>query len=304
MAEIRYWGPIGIAWERMKDVLFRPFSFEKWLVMGFAAWIAGLNSGGGGSSGTNSRGGNDGFGEGLASGKEAFSEFWAEYGMLVLSIGSILLLIVIAFSVVFAWLHARGKFIFLDNAVYNRAAIVEPWKKYRKQGNSLFLWNLVVGSLSLVAFLLVLAICGAMMWPMIQSETLTSLGICGIVLGGAFFVLFSVFLSYLYCFAYDFVVPLMFKYDTGIRAAWERFSSILKPYFGHFMLYGLVRALLALGVGVAVLLAFVCTCCILLMISAIPYIGTVLLLPVFVLYRFVGIEFLRQFGDEFSIDPQ
>ena len=301
MAEIKYWNPVRIAWERMVNVLFRPFELEKWMVMGFAAWFAGLNAGGGsGGSGGGSQPGS--FGDGLSNGKEAFIEFWAEYGTLILTIGSGVLLLCIVFGVIFAWVAARGKFVFLDNVVQNRAAIVEPWKKYRKQGNSLFLWNLAVGCISLIILLGILAICIPMAWPMFASKTNIPMGIGAIVLGICLLMIYTLCLAYLEVFVYDFVVPLMLKYDIGIRAAWSRFSVILKPRFGTFIVYGLIRSLLSTGVGMALMAAYIMTCCCLLFLAAIPYIGTVLLLPILVFYRFLGLEFMRQFGDDFSVD--
>ena len=48
---IAYLEPLRRAWRRMKTILFGPFNVVKWLVIGFAAWVAGLLSGGGGGGG-------------------------------------------------------------------------------------------------------------------------------------------------------------------------------------------------------------------------------------------------------------
>ena len=42
--------PINPAVERVKDVLFRPFDFGRWFVIGFCAWLAYLAEGGTGNS--------------------------------------------------------------------------------------------------------------------------------------------------------------------------------------------------------------------------------------------------------------
>ncbi|MCF7849685.1 MAG: hypothetical protein K9M45_12610 [Kiritimatiellales bacterium] len=299
MTEIKFWKPVGIAWERMVDILFRPFDFEKWMVMGFAAWIAGPGAGGGGGGGSGPTGN---LGEGLGRGKDAFAEFWAEYGTLILTVGSAVLLVGIVIGVALAWVHARGKFIFLDNVIHNRAAIVEPWKKYRKQGNSLFLWNMAVGFIAILVLLVAIGLCAVMIWPMCANKSNIALGIVGIVFGAVSLIAYCLVFGYIGTFVYDFVVPIMLKYDIGIREAWSRFFVILKPGFWKFILYGLVRYLLGIGIGMAVMTAYIITCCCLLFVAAIPYIGTVLLLPVFVFYRCMGLEFMRQFGDEFSVD--
>jgi len=39
--------PFGEAFELMKKILFQPLDLKKWLVIGFAAWLANLGAGGG-----------------------------------------------------------------------------------------------------------------------------------------------------------------------------------------------------------------------------------------------------------------
>ena len=50
-SQIEILKPFGQAFELMKKTLFQPFDFKKWLVIGFAAWLA--NRGGGGGVGFN-----------------------------------------------------------------------------------------------------------------------------------------------------------------------------------------------------------------------------------------------------------
>ena len=44
--EIQIFKPFGEAFELMKKILFQPFDLKKWLVIGFAAWLANLGGGG------------------------------------------------------------------------------------------------------------------------------------------------------------------------------------------------------------------------------------------------------------------
>ena len=50
---IEYVEPFARAWNRMKDLLFRPFDLGRWLAIGFTAWLATLTEGGGGGGGGN-----------------------------------------------------------------------------------------------------------------------------------------------------------------------------------------------------------------------------------------------------------
>ena len=42
--------------------------------------------------------------------------------------------------------------MFLDNVVHNRAEIAKPWREFRKEGDSLFLWRLVFGIVAIAIF--------------------------------------------------------------------------------------------------------------------------------------------------------
>src|SRR5207244_11794313 len=65
-------------------------------------------------------------------------------------------LLIFVLIIVLMWLKARGNFIFTDCIVRNRAAIVEPWREYRKEGNSYFLFflALILAVLVLAAILI------------------------------------------------------------------------------------------------------------------------------------------------------
>ncbi len=302
---IEYWNPVGWAWKRMVDILFRPFNIEKWFVMGFAAFIAGSNLGGGGGNGGGNSFSSDDFtssAESSSSGDWSFPDFWAEYAPVVIPAVVIIILILFALFLLFAWLKARGTFIFLDNVVQNQAAIVEPWKKYRKQGNSLFWWNLAVGFIA-VAILLMLAVaCALMVWPMFTNQTNIPMGIIGIVFGITALLMYGLFFGYLGMFVHDFVAPVMMKHDLRIREAWGMFGPLLKENWGKFLLYGLVRYLVLIGVNMAYFAICLLTCCCFLLLTVIPYLGTVLLLPAHVFIRLLGPEFLQQFGDDFTLE--
>ena len=49
---------------------------------------------------------------------------------------------------VLMWIGSRGRFIFTDCIVRNRGAIAEPWREFRREGNSFFLFSLIVAGSS------------------------------------------------------------------------------------------------------------------------------------------------------------
>ena len=139
---IEIFKPFGEAFELMKKVLFQPFDLKKWLVIGFAAWLANLGAGGGGI-------GNFNYPDNHRDDAQKFNETIGQIPQPVLITGICLLIcVVILLIVLFAWLRARGRFILVDCIVRNRAAIAEPWKEFRAEGNSFFLFSLLVCSCS------------------------------------------------------------------------------------------------------------------------------------------------------------
>src|SRR6266853_796611 len=131
---IEIFKPFGEAFELMKRILFQPFDVKKWFVIGFAAWLA--NLGGGGFYYQYNRR------EDVQKLNEAISQI--PHPILVIGV-CVLISLVLVLIVLFAWLRARGGFMFIDCIVKNRGAVAEPWREFRKEGNSYFLFSLVVG---------------------------------------------------------------------------------------------------------------------------------------------------------------
>src|SRR5438477_8804276 len=135
---IEIFKPFGESFELMKKILFQPFDLRKWLVIGFAAWLANLGAGGGGV-------GNFNYPDNRREGVQKLNETIGQIPQPILITGiCILICFVLLLIVLFAWLRARGRFIFVDCIVRNRAAIVEPWKELRAEENSFFLFSLLV----------------------------------------------------------------------------------------------------------------------------------------------------------------
>src|SRR5438552_17094327 len=133
--KIEIFKPFGEAFELMKKVLFKPFEFKKWLVIGFAEWLANLGGGGGFNYRFNRR-------EDVQKLNEAISQI--PHPVLVTGV-CVLVALVLVLIVLFAWLRARGCFMFIDCIAKNRGTIAEPWRDFRNEGNSYFLFSVLVG---------------------------------------------------------------------------------------------------------------------------------------------------------------
>lgn len=290
---IGYLEPLGAAWRRAREILFRPVDPRTWLVLGFAAWLAGLMEGTGGGGG---RLGID-KGGGLRHGVESVHQAWQrllEHPWLaaiivagVITVAVVLLLLL--------WISSRAKFVYLDSVVSRRAAIVEPWRRTSHLGNSLFLWRLGFFAVSLA----VAAILGSLFY--FAAGGLEGFGFADArstlitVLAVVAFVLFFIAVAFVALFLDSFVVPLMARGNLTAGAAWAAFLPWLEAHTGAFVLYGLFVLALWIGVGMVVVAAGFATCCMVFLLLAVPYVGTVALLPVHVTYRLFSLAFLAQF---------
>ncbi len=110
-------------------------------------------------------------------------------------------------------------------------------------------------------------------------------------------LLFSVFIKS----TFDFVIPIMYLHRTTCTQAWARFLELLKNNIGKFVLYFLFQIVISMAIGLITLAAMVATCCCAACIAAIPYIGTVLMLPLLVFMKSYSLLYLRQYGSDYDV---
>jgi hypothetical protein len=215
---------------------------------------------------------------------------------LVLGI-SLLILSLLALIVLCAWLRARGRFMFIDCIVKNRGAIAEPWREFRKEGNGYFLFWL------LIAFVVLL-------FAALVSLPLIILGIKDhsyylhrdsldlfVILAIAAWVFAILVVIIAWALIASFMVPVMYRRRCRPYEAFRAAVSLIATHPGEIVLYCLFLVVLVIATGLISCLAICATCC----IAAIPYIGTVILLPVFVSLQAFSLSFLRQFGPDYDV---
>lgn len=293
--------PVGQAIDRVKEMLFRPFDPAKWFVIGFCAWLAQLGSGGfnGNFGGSNHH-------QGGGSASEWARHAW-EYIVAnlawILPLAATILVFAIAVGLLFLWLSSRGRFMFLHCVALNRAEIQVPWNLFSRQGNSLFLFRFVIGLISLLPVLTLLAVIGVAIWRMVEHHGPTPGALIAAILAGLVLIALILLLCLIEKLTDDFVVPIMFRQGLRIREGWRALFGLLRAYAGHFVIYLLFQIVLSIVVGLALLIIVLLTCCIAGCLMAIPYLGTVLLLPLFVFWRAYSTYYLAQFGPEFNVFP-
>ncbi len=286
--KIEIFKPFGEAFELMKKILFQPFDLTKWLVIGFAAFLSG-HFGGVGINLPSSFGG---FRPHRANHilPPHFDQWKPWPRITIVSLA----LLVFALIIVLMWLKARGNFIFTDCIVRNRAAIAEPWREYRKEGNSYFLFFLAImlGALVLVAITLATFIpLGWLGHHARQASPITCIGL--LVFLFVFWFSISIFVGVVSYF----MVPVMYRRRCRAVEAFRDVTLLIAHNLSSFVLFclfGIVLVLAVLMIGAIVTCA---TCC----LAALPYVGTVILLPLFVCLRAFGLLFLRQFGGDYDV---
>src|SRR6266481_1313398 len=283
--KIEIFKPFGEAFELTKKILFQPFDLKKWLVIGFAAWLANLGGGGGSFNYRANRG----------EGVQKINETISQIPQPILIVGvCVLILLVLVLVVLFAWLRARGVFMFIACIVKNRGAIAEPWRDFRKEGNSYFLFSLLVG----LAFLIFAALLSfPFMLPIIRGVTFLHIHDVYLISTIAAWAFVVILLVLAWSLIANFMVPVMYRQRCRALKAFGIVVRLITAYPGEILLYCLFLIVLALATGIVACVATCATCC----IAAIPYIGTVILLPVFVLLRSFSLLFLRQFGPDSDV---
>jgi hypothetical protein len=297
---ISYVAPLERAWTRTRRLLFERFAPETWIVVSFAAFLAGLVGGWAGL------GFSPGRGIHLSTSLDSFvltprdlfvhsnfSRVWA--------LGIPLLLLAILVTVLLLWISSRGKFIFLDNLIHERGAIVEPWRRYARLGDSLFLWRLGLA-------LSILVICGTLIWPVVflgaNARHWGGVGSLGMVVGvaaGAIGLVIGIVAAYIALLLEGFVVPLMYQRNITATAGWRTLQPLVLRHPTEFLLFGLAVAAAWLLVAACLFVVGVSTCCLLFFILSIPYLNAIVLLPLSTVFRLYTVEFLGQFGSEYTI---
>ncbi|MGB7581833.1 MAG: hypothetical protein WBL85_05225 [Sedimentisphaerales bacterium] len=294
--------PIGPAIEHVRLMLFKPFDLSKWLTIGFCAWLAQLGQGGGGGGGNGWR----------ADGHEpifhAIKDGILAHLVVIIFVAAIVVPIIIIIAVVLCWLRSRGQFMFVHCVAGNKAEAAVPWNKFSRHGNSLFLFRIVLG---FIGFLIIgIPVAASVFAGFVMCATgFNPAAIIGLT--GAIFVtvVVAILFGLIAKFTTDFVVPIMFLNTDSCVAGWKQCLALISGNKAQMLLYILFQIVICLAIAfiaLTICLVTCCCCCCLLVLFALPYVGTVILLPLFAFKRAYSLFYLRQFGtqfDVFSVQP-
>jgi hypothetical protein len=291
--KIEILAPFNQAIELTRLILFRPFDVTKWLVIGFAAFLSGwLNSGGGSINPWSFRRWNT---SNVQASTFQFRSFNMDHAGLILLIAiAVFVVVLLVLIILWLWIVARGRFIFIDCLVRNRAAIVEPWREFRQEGNRFFVFLIVLMLVSLLLF----ALLGGLMFGLLvwwHNYRASNAAALFILLPIAVFVwvAFAVVVNLVTYF----MPPVMYTRRCSPVDAARAILQLIFDDPAPFILFILFMIALWVGWIMVGCLVTCLSCC----LAALPYIGTVIVLPVPVLFRSFSLMFLRQFGPAWDV---
>jgi hypothetical protein len=292
--------PVEQAIGRVRQMLFTPFDLSKWLVIGFCAWLAYLGQGGWPNFNFHVPDGRHPFGP---DGPElpALRDALISHLPWIIIGAAFIIPIVIIISLVLCWLQSRGQFMFVHCIAANVAEIVVPWKKFSRHGNLLFVFKFVLWIISmlLIAIPVVIIIIAIIS----LHAGFSVLGVSGIMAAGFGIIVVAVVIVLVVKFTNDFVVPIMFLQTSSVIAGWRTFLAILGVNKARFVLYVLFQIVISIVITFIILMICLVGCCLCCasILLLVPYIGTVILLPLFAFKRAYSLFYLSQFGPQFDV---
>jgi hypothetical protein len=288
--------PINPAVERVKLLLFAPFDLGRWFIIGFCAWLAQLGRWNGGGGGEGRGNGTRDFASGFREAKDAFAAHYA----VIIPVGIIIAVLVIGIALLLTWLSSRGRFMFLDCVARNKAHVREPWYRFRNHAASLFAFRVVVGFIT-VAIMLAIVVAGTILSVATHASGFSAAAIVALISLGLLLAIVIILFLIIRLFTKDFIVPIMYLHAVSCTQAWRMLLDVTSWNQGRFILYVLFRIALWMVITAFVTGIGCMTCCVAFCIFAIPYLGTVALLPIRIFERAYSAYYLSQYGPQFNV---
>ncbi|MDD5681045.1 MAG: hypothetical protein PHI59_07370 [Candidatus Omnitrophica bacterium] len=274
MKKYSYSRLIRMSWDRTAAILFRPFKFKKWIMLGVIVMLAGQMGG---------------LNFNFSGNKSDFAKIASQFakkmpppaattetapadvtvpkdlsmqsirslpvfsdpkksGLLILIVGGVLFLLG---SVLFMlmWVKANFAFVFIESVVKDDASFRVPFHRNKPQGNSYLMWNI------LFSVVVILTLCAITVPPlvnilksgMLSGKTAFDIAkIFAIISPYIPVFIMSIFVLVLVSLiVVDFILPIMYRKKTCIVKAWSVFGGLLQKNLSDIVLYFLVKLGLA-----------------------------------------------------------
>jgi hypothetical protein len=280
------------AFEHTRRLLF-PFRFDRWLTLGFVAFLDQCGRGGVGGTLPGGPPGGSFPSPGTGSGglSEAASWFNAHLGVIV-AFATGALVVIVAVVALMLWIGSRATFVYIDDVASGRAEVSRPWSAHAERANSYFAWRFGLAAAFLVAIAVLVAV--AVGAALLIARGGVPAGLGAVVLIVAIPVFFLLLLAGgLFAMALrDFVAPLQMFTGTSCGPAVRLCVSLVRAHPVPFLLYVLLKVVFEVAQGILFVFAACLTCCCILL----PVVTQTALQPLFFFERAWSLHLLRQMG--------
>lgn len=295
---------IGKSFERSNNILFKPFSLKKWLILFFIAIFAGALSLGNGSGGGNSRGKNspdritksadlkqdaqksatetssvqrpqvrvDHSSRGLS--RRLNRLLRPDIFLIVIGVVSAIGLVLIGLYLLFLWIYCRFRFVWFNAIAANDASVVEPFHRHRPEGKSFFNASVLI---ALISFGVFFSILGWAIYALVKAGAFAanfpwSLQLALQILSGpGLALIIAIILTVILHIAIShFTVMIMALDEVKFLPAFKKTLEIYKENLGSVILYHLILLLFVIVALIILFIAFF-ICLILFLISALIF---------------------------------
>jgi len=280
-----------LAIEHARANLF-PFRLERWLALGFVAFLDQCGRSGG--MGFNVPGpGGVGNGDGSGADVEAGLAWLAAHVLLVSVIAAVVLAFVVAFTAFVLWVNSRGVFMYADLVASGRSDVARPWRAHAAHASSYFAWSFGLAAGTLTAVLLLVLSIAAVVLMMVRGKPPAMAAGIVVVIGLVMLLLVVALFAVLASVALrDFVAPLQMVSGRPCGDAIHLFLALLRAHPGVFLVYVLLKLVFTMAIGIAALVVGCCTCC----LGFLPVVAQTILQPAYYFERAWPLHVLRRLG--------
>jgi hypothetical protein len=193
------------------------------------------------------------------------------------------LVLIFAIVLLFSYISNVAVFAFLESVLEEKIELPECFSRNLGKGLKFFLFNITLGLLALLVFLVLLLPAAGIYFGISGGIKYAALLIY-LMMALVFFVVVIVLLAVVGGFNIDFIVPIMYKEKRGIVASWRELTNTIKKNKGQFLMYIIVRILLGLVTGVISFIVLIASIIALLIVAIIAgfilgFFGAIVLSP-------------------------
>ncbi len=244
---------VGPAIEHAKVQLTKPFRFGQWVRLAFVGLLAGeLGSFGGGGSNLASPTSQSGGGNSQFANVDWPGQF-ARHAGLYITLIVLCVLIGLGLVILFTYIGSVMRFVLFDSIIARECHVRQGWRRRKREGFRLFLWQICLMLISLATVLIVLGVPAICAWKLGWFSDARG-HVVALVLAGAsvlfLFLLALIAFAVIHVMTKDFVVPQMALEEIGAVEGWRRLLPMMQSEKAGYAAYIGMKILLAIGAAI------------------------------------------------------